>query len=442
MTHALTRRVFLKSLAATTALAVPLASLATASPAVAAASTAAAQSSGQPVQIDLLTWFWYEPGRQDAWRAMVQKFHDSQNDVRINEAGAPFDDFNNRLVVQASAGQIDADLVTLTPELAPRVIKAGMLEPLDDVATAGGFLDQIRPGVRNWLTMNNQLYGFDTVTVAFGLGYLQNLLSQDNVQVPTTVDEFVAAASTLTHKPDQFGYWCSHRVVDAADWWFRFQLFVLPWDGKWADGNQALVTEPPVINAINMFKQLYDSAIPQGTDSVTYAKLMSAQKIALTTDVSALGNVIKAENADTFAQFRSAPVPWPSQKSIARVHPIGVVAASDKKDASKAFLSWLYQPENYAELTSRCLDLIPMYPINLQSFQDYQAQQAWAQGYIAMQNNYISPTDNLGDFVGVSNEFGQIVVKHIEAVLTANKKPEDEMAAAQKELDALAQRIQ
>jgi ABC-type glycerol-3-phosphate transport system substrate-binding protein len=90
----------------------------------------------------------------------------------------------------------------------------------------------------------------------------------------------------------------------------------------------------------------------------------------------------------------------------------------------------------------RCLDLIPMYPIDLQVFKDYQAQQAWAQGYIAMQNNYISPTDNLGDFVGVSNEFGQIVVKHIEAVLTANRRPEDEMAAAQKELDALANRIQ
>jgi ABC-type glycerol-3-phosphate transport system substrate-binding protein len=344
--------------------------------------------------------------------------------------------------VQASAGQIESDLVTLTPELAPRIIKAGMLDPLDDVATAGGFLDQIRPGVRNWLTMNGQLYGFDTVTVAFGLGYLQNLLTQDNVAIPATVDEFVAAATTLTHKPNQFGYWCSHRVVDAADWWFRFQLFVLPWDGKWADGNQALVTQPPVINAINMFKQLYDNAIPQGTDSVTYGKLMSDQKIALTTDVSALGNVIKAENPDTFNQFRSAPVPWPSQKSIARVHPIGVVAASDKKDAAKQFLSWLYQPENYAELTERCLDLIPMYPINLQSFQDYQAQQTWAQGYIAMQNNYISPTDNLGDFIGVSNEFGQIVVKHIEAVLTANRKPEDEMAAAQKELDALATRIQ
>jgi ABC-type glycerol-3-phosphate transport system substrate-binding protein len=442
MASSLTRRGFLKTLAATTAVAIPLGAAATGAPAVAAATTASAQAGDQPIQLDLLTWFWYEPGRQDAWRAIIQKFHDSQTSIHINEAGAPFDDFNNRLVVQASAGRIEADLVTLTPELAPRIIKAGMLEPLDDVARAGGFLDSIRPGVRNWLTKDGQLYGFDTVTVAFGLGYLQNLLAQDNVAVPTTVDEFVAAATRLTHKPNQFGYWCSHRVVDAADWWFRFQLFVLPWDGKWAQGNHALVTEPPVINAINMFKQLYDNAIPQGTDTVTYGKLISDQKVALTTDVSALGNVIKANNPDTFLQFRSAPVPWPSQTSLARVHPIGIIAASDKKEAAKEFLSWLYQPENYADLTMRCLDLIPMYPIDLQVFKDYQAQQTWAQGYIAMQNNYISPTDNLGDFVGVSNEFGQIVVKHIEAVLTANKKPEDEMAAAQKELDALANRIQ
>lgn len=408
-----------------------------------ALAAAPARVSGEPVSLDLLSWFWYEPGRQTAWRDMIQKFHSEQSDVRINEAGAPFEDFNNRLVVQATAGSIEADLVTLTPELAPRLIKGGLLEPIEDVAQGLGILDKIRPGVKDWLSQDGHLYGFDTVTAAFGLGYISTLYEAAGItRPPTTIDEFVDAATRLTRRPDQFGFWISHRVADAPDWWFRFQLFVVPWDGKWAEGKTPLVTSEPVTNAVKLLKTLYDVAIPQGTDVTTYSKLLAAAKVAQTLDVSPVGNVLKANSPETFALFRSAPVPWPSQKSLARVHPISVVASSGKKDAAKAFLAWLYKPENYAELTIKCLDLIPMYPLDdVPAFKEYQASQEWAQGYVAMTNTYFSPTDNLGEFIGVSNEFGQIVVKAVEPVLTENKRVEDQMAIAQKQLEALAERI-
>ena len=29
------------------------------------------------MELNFLTWFWQEPGRGDAWRMMIKKFHDS-----------------------------------------------------------------------------------------------------------------------------------------------------------------------------------------------------------------------------------------------------------------------------------------------------------------------------------------------------------------------------
>ena len=31
---------------------------------------------GAKMEVNLLTWFWQEPGRGDAWRAMIKKFHE------------------------------------------------------------------------------------------------------------------------------------------------------------------------------------------------------------------------------------------------------------------------------------------------------------------------------------------------------------------------------
>src|SRR5689334_14764732 len=42
---------------------------------------------GAKMELNFLTWFWTEPGRSDAWRAMIKKFHASQSDIHINESG-------------------------------------------------------------------------------------------------------------------------------------------------------------------------------------------------------------------------------------------------------------------------------------------------------------------------------------------------------------------
>jgi ABC-type glycerol-3-phosphate transport system substrate-binding protein len=54
---------------------------------------------------------------------------------------------------------------------------------------------------------------------------------------------------------------------------------------------------------------------------------------------------------------------------------------------------------------------------------------------------YVTPFDIVGDFVYNFQELGQIVITNFANVLNAGKTVEEAMEAAQKEAEALAERI-
>ncbi len=72
-----------------------------------------------------------EPGRQEAWRFLVEKFHSEQNEIRVEEAGWPFNEFTNNIVIQLQSGELEGEVISTTPDLVLRLLQAGVLEPLN-----------------------------------------------------------------------------------------------------------------------------------------------------------------------------------------------------------------------------------------------------------------------------------------------------------------------
>ncbi len=393
-----------------------------------------------PQTIKMMSWFWNEPGRADAWRAMLKAFNDSQADVRVEETGWPFDQYTDNILVQVKSGKIDADLFTNTPDLAVRMLAAKQMEPIEDVANKAG-VNQKLSKAHDFLRADGHLYGLDCVTVKFGLLYNQALFDKDKVAVPTTIDEWVAAAKALTHRPDQFGIYSPHVASAPEATWFTLQQWAMPYDGLWAKGKTPLVSSDPIIKGVKLFKTMYDVAFPQGTDEATAVRMYGTGKVAMELIVSAAVNSFKtsgsAEGASVYESLRSAPPPWPSKKTLTRIHPIAVNVNSDKKDAAKAFLTWLYSPANYPQLLEKALDVIPAFEGGARS--EYLAGLKWLPGYNAGVD--ITPPDVMGDFILYNSEFGKIVVDHLQEVLTANRAVEEAMGDAQKELEALAKRV-
>ena len=396
-----------------------------------------AVNQGATVNLKYVTWFWNEPGRAEAWRFMIEKFHQSQSEIRIEEAGWPFNEFTNNIVVQLQAGKLEGDLIQTTPDLVLRLLRAEQLEPLGDVLTANNITDL--SSAHDYITVDGQVHGLDVVTVVFGLLYNQQMFEEAGVTLPTNVEEWVAVSKQLTKRPNQFGLFSPHLPAEPESFWFTLQEWAMPYDGVWAEGKTPLVTSEPIVNSLKLFKTMYDEAMPQGSNDATATRQWGDQQIAQELIVSAAVNVYKTEAPELYENIRSAPLPWESKKSIARIHPITVNAGSENKDAAKEFVTFLYAPENYRDLLTKQLDVIPAYGVG--GLDEYFADLPWLKpGYENI--NYTTPPDVMGDFIFNNQEFGQIVITKLQDVLTGDRSVEDAMADAQSELEDLAGRLE
>ncbi len=430
--RAITRRNLLKT---TGAVAGTLAasSLSKASPTFAAP----AVLQGETINLKYMTWFWWESGRAEAWRYMVEKFHESQNEIRVEEAGWPFNEFTNNIIVQLQAGSIEGDLIQTTPDLVLRLLRAGQLASVQDVIEELGITTLSK--AHDYITVDGQVHGLDVVTVVFGLLYNQSIFDEEGItEMPTTVDEWLDVSRRLTHRPEQFGMHSSHLIAEPESYWFQLQEWAMPYDGVWAEGKTPMVTSEPIVSAVKLFKTMYDDCFPQGSNDATATRQWADQQIAQQLIVSALVNVYKAEAPELYPNIRSYSLPWPSKKSIARIHPITVNANGPQVDAAKEFVKFLYTPENYRELLTRQLDVIPAYDVG--GLEDYFADLPWLTGYQDI--NQTTPPDIMGDFIFNNQEFGQIVINRVTEVLTTNRPVEDAMADAQMELEGLAGRLE
>lgn len=432
----MSRRTFLKTAAVAGAGA---ALAACAAPGVApAGSNAPAVNTGARQTVRYLSW-WFEEGNRGAtWNAFIKEFNESQSDIEVVAENIPFDAYATKTIVGAQSGQLDGDIIMATPELAPRLIKADLLMPLDDVLTRNNITDL--SSAHDALRKDGHLYGLDMVTVAFGILYNNDRYEEANITPATTPEEWVEVSKALTDRDNQkYGLWANHLVNEAADFWFQLEEWCMPYDGIWAEGKTPLLTSEPILKGLQLFKDMYDVAFPQGADGATGQRLFGTGATAQGLFVSAAVGGLKPLFPDLYPALRSAPIPWASNKSIARIHPMMINKDSEVRDAALEFVTYMYQPDNYRRMVEGCEDVIFAQPSAAR--QEYLDNLHWLKpGYDGV--SYVTPFDVVGDFVYNFQEFGQIVITNFANVLNAGKTVEEAMEAAQKEAEALAERIE
>ena len=286
---------------------------------------------------------------------------------------------------------------------------------------------------------NGHIYGLDMVTVAFGILYNKNRYDAAKITPAKTPEEWVEVSKALTDRDkQQYGLWSSHLVNEATDFWFTLEMWCMPYNGVWAKGKTPLLTSDPIIKGLKLFKQMYDVAFPQGADGATGTRLFGTGAVAQGLFVSAAVGGYKTVYPDQYPLWRSAPIPWESNTSIARIHPMMVNASSKVKEAAVEFVTYMYKPANYQRLVKGCEDVI--FAQTSAEDKAYLDKLEWLKpGYYGVK--YLTPFDIVGDFVYNFQELGQIVITNFANVLNAGKSVEDAMAQAQKEAEALAERI-
>lgn len=412
--------------------AAPSAGSATEAPAAPAVNTGAKQT------VRYLSWWFEEGNRGKTWLALIDEFNKSQNEIEVKAENIPFDTYTTKTIVAVQAGKLEGDILMATPELAPRLVRSDLLLPLDSVLTTNNITDL--SSAHDALRKDGKLYGLDMVTVAFGILYNQSRYEEAKITPAKTPDEWIEVSKALTNREQQkYGFFGTHLVNEPADFWFQLEEWAMAYDGVWAKGKTPLLTSEPIINGLKLFKSMYDVAMPQGTDTPTGQRMFGTGQVAQGLFVSAAVGGLKPQFPDLYPQLRSAPIPWSTNKSIARIHPMMINAASPVKDAALEFVTWVYKPETYRRMVEGCEDVIFAQPSA--ASKEYLDKLQWLKpGYDGV--TYVTPFDVVGDFVYNFNEFGQIVITNFAAALGGSISIEDAMAVAQTQAEALAQRIQ
>jgi ABC-type glycerol-3-phosphate transport system substrate-binding protein len=400
-------------------------------------SAAPGVSTGQRQTVRYLSWWFEEGNRGITWLNFVKEFNESQSDIEVVTENIPFDAYTTKTIVGAQSGELDGDIIMATPELAPRLIRSDLLMPLDEVLTRNNITDL--SSAHDAMRKDGHIYGLDMVTVAFGILYNNDRYEEAGVTPATTPEEWIELSAELTDRDAQkYGFFATHLVNEASDFWFQLEEWCMPYDGVWAEGTTPLLTSDPIIKGLELFKQMYDRAMPQGADNPTGQRLFKTGDVAQGLFVSAAVGAFKPDAPDLYPKLRSAPIPWESNKSIARIHPMMINNASPVKEAALEFVTYMYKPDNYRRMVEGCEDVIFAQPSAAR--QEYLDSLHWLKpGYDGV--NYVTPFDVVGDFVYNFNEFGQIVITNFANCLTSNMPVEEAMAQAQIEAEALAERI-
>lgn len=180
-------------------------------------------------------WHSYRGAEEDALIQVLERFHASQSEIRVESLAIPNDVLASKLTTALPRGH-GPDVFVFAHERIGGWAKAGMLRPLDRDLAPGqreSFLaETVEP-----LRFEGKLWGLPLSFKSLALFYNKALVPTP----PATSDEMVAMARTLSGG-DRFGLaWETGNFYCHAPWFFGFGATIFHEDGRLAFDTKAAI---------------------------------------------------------------------------------------------------------------------------------------------------------------------------------------------------------
>ncbi len=165
--------------------------------------------------VTLTFWTFLDPKkntpREKAWAEIIQAFEKKNPGITVRPEVFPWKEISPKLIVASSAGR-GPDVTLVETDLSEKLARGKILEPLDRYIAAGD--PRIRDDLYHPETriVDGQTFSLNMWTNGTALFYRKDLFEKAGLKPPRTVDEFVAAAKTLTvdsrgdGRIDQWGF--------------------------------------------------------------------------------------------------------------------------------------------------------------------------------------------------------------------------------------------
>lgn len=163
------------------------------------ATSAAALTSASAQEVTIEYWQYFFQARVDAMEILIENFEAANPNINVEMTHFPYADYRTRTAVAVPAGE-GPDIVQLFYGWLNDYIEAGLIQPLPTDTFSPAMVEaEFFPMVRA-MERDGAYYALPTAVRSLALFYNQRLLDAAGVEVPTTLEELVAAAAATTER--------------------------------------------------------------------------------------------------------------------------------------------------------------------------------------------------------------------------------------------------
>jgi len=297
----------------------------------------------------------------DAERAMADAFMAENPNIKIEFNGTPMNDMYTKLSTMATGGNMP-DVFTNSPEFFAQAADMGAVEPLDDLL-GPDFVAGFEPVTLDQARLDGTLQFAPFFTIPTGLLYRTDLFEQAGLAPPTSWDEFVRDAQTLTvdtngdGATDRWGFALvgSNNGSGGSRFIPIMRTFGAEELAKGADGTWTTqYNSPGAVAAFTLYGDLVNTykVVPPGPFQTSYAEavsLMATDKAAMmVTGPHSIGAIV-AQNPALEGKLAGVPLPHAAgEQPASALGMLGfsISSQSEHKDAAAKYLRFILSKEN------------------------------------------------------------------------------------------------
>jgi multiple sugar transport system substrate-binding protein len=304
----------------------------------------------KPVVLKFPSWQQDEAGLADWWKALIAEFQKSHPNVTIEFTKVGREVFADTLITQFAAGS-PPEITHLAAFEFPQFADQGWLEDI------GPLLAKLGVTSNNWTGQGSCVWKGVTQCLMlnyFGMAMVVNekLFKDAGVKVPTTYDEYIAAAKALTKDVDKDGtidqYGIAFHTTGGSTEMSNIYAFLLSAGGGFTDKDgKVIINTPQGIEGLRRWKEVLKSgATPLNADSGKIRQLMMEGKVAMMIDGPWIWGFVKQAKEDVRPYLKVVPLPWkPPLGGESNVIAIPKGIPAEKKKLVEEFIALITQPE-------------------------------------------------------------------------------------------------
>lgn len=299
---------------------------------------------GADKQIQFPSWMWGEAGTGDFFKDGVALFESQNPGVKVVPTLVPAGSYEEKLLIDMAGGGAP-DLAPVFTNMMPKLIRLGLLEPLDSYLDKVAWKDNLLP-VQKVAQYQGKTYGVVLTASPNGLIYNKQLLDKAGVAVPKTPEEMLEAARKVKQVTGEYGYGFATRTADVLEAYIPLMQWAIGFGGDFAKAGVPTANDPKTIEGLTFLKKFFDEGLtPKGLDGPMLRKMFVEGKIAMLIDGPWAITYVKETVPELYEHVGFAAPPTPTHAAITGGAFYTIPVKAKNKQEAFALLSLYNQPE-------------------------------------------------------------------------------------------------